>query len=180
VTDRLTIRPFWSILRIAVIGLLMLSLLAACGSDDDDDSSSGSEPTATSATGSTAAETATESDATTDTTGSATTGDMGDVKAVGSCLQEGTTGDMVTDLRDGDTSSTEDLYRSCLGDALPAAMVSQLDPIITQAGDCGSDAAADLSDDDIAAIESGDEAKIQQLTNDTLHCLSADLGIDLQ
>ena len=176
-TDRLTIRPFWSILRIAVIGLLMLSLVAACGSGDDDDDDSGSAPTATTAASSDSAGTATESGM---SMGSATTGDMADAMAVGACLQEGTTGDIVTDLRDGDTSSAEDLYRDCLSDALPAAMVSQLDPVIEQAGECGSNAAADLSDDDVAAIEDGDEAKIQQLTNDTLECLSADLGIDLQ
>jgi hypothetical protein len=177
VTDRLTIRPFWSTLRIAVIGLMMISLVAACGTGDNDDDDSGSAPTATTAASSESVATSTESGM---STGSATTGDMGEVMAVGACLQDGTTGDMVTDLRDGDTSSTEELYRTCLSDALPPAMVSQLDPIITQAGDCGSEAAADLSDDDIAAIESGDEAKIQQLTNDTLQCLSTNLGIDLQ
>ncbi|HEX5166101.1 MAG TPA: hypothetical protein VFV93_11945 [Thermomicrobiales bacterium] len=176
-TDRLTIRPAWSILRVAVIGVLMLSLVAACGSGDDDDDDSGSAPTATTAASSNSDETPTESGM---SMGSVTTDDMAEAMAVSSCLEDGTTGDIVTDLRDGDTGSAEDLYRGCLSDALPAAMVSQLDPIIEKAGDCGSEAAADLSDDDVAAIEDGDDAKIQQLTNDTLECLSADLGIDLQ
>lgn len=178
-TDRLTQRSFWSTFSIALIGFLMLTLLAACGSDsDDDDADSGTTTTATTSTGSrdttgTATETGTD-DAT------ATSGGMGDAMAVGACLQEGTTGDVVTDLRDGDTASAEDVYRNCLEDALPAAMVSQLDPIIKQAGECGSAAAADLSDKDVAAIEAGDEAAIQQVTTATLECLSADLGIELQ
>ena len=114
------------------------------------------------------------------TDATAGTGGMGDAMAIGACLQDSTTGDIVTDLRDGNTESAEGMYRDCLSDALPASMVSQLDPIIEQAGTCGSDAAADLSDDDVAAIEEGDEAKIQQVTNATLECLSTDLGIDLQ
>jgi hypothetical protein len=183
-SDRLTHRSLWSTFSIVLIGFLMLSLLVACGSDsDDDDDNSGSDTTttastATTATGSSnAAGTATEDHT---NMGTAATSDMGQAMAIGACLQEGTTGDLVTDLRDGNTDSAEDLYRECLSDALPPAMVSQLDPIIEQAGTCGTDAAADLSDADVAAIEEGDQAKIEQITTATLECLSADLGIDLQ
>jgi len=105
---------------------------------------------------------------------------MADAMAVGACLQENTTGDIVTDLRNGDTGSTEDMYRKCLGDVVPESMQSQLDPIVEQAGQCGTTAAEDLSDDDVTAIENGDQAKIQELTTATLECVSSDLGIDLQ
>lgn len=164
---------------IMLMGVLMLTLVAACGSDnnDGDDTTNNTTTTATTSSGSTdTSGAATEAD----TDATAGSGGMGDAMAIGACLQESTTGGIVTDLRDGNTESAESMYRDCLGDALPASMVSQLDPIIEQAGTCGSDAAADLSDDDIAAIEGGDEATIQQVTNDTLECLSADLGIDLQ
>jgi hypothetical protein len=179
-TGRLTHRSWWSTFSIALIGILMLSLVAACGSDGDngDDSDDSMTTTETTSSGSTdSSESTTEAD-TDDAT--AATGGMGDAMAIGACLQESTTGDIVTDLRDGNTESAEAMYSDCLGDALPESMVSQLDPIIEQAGTCGSDAAADLSDEDVAAIEGGDETTIQQVTNDTLACLSADLGIDLQ
>jgi len=168
----------------------MLSLVAACGSDSDDDDSNADTDTTTSTTATTATgsggttSTATEAsgmatEADTDD-GTAASGDMGDAMAIGACIQENTTGAIATDLRDGDTESAEGVYRECLSDALPPAMVDQLDPIIAQAGECGSEAAADLSDEDIAAIEGGDEATITQITTDTLDCLSTNLGIDLQ
>jgi hypothetical protein len=168
-TGRLTHRSFWSTFSIALIGFLMLTLVAACGSDDDSDD-----------TDSSTTSTQTTSNSSTDTDATAGTDGMAGAMAIGACLQDSTTGDIVTDLRDGNTDSAEGMYRDCLGDALPESMVSQLDPIIEQAGTCGSDAAADLSDDDVAAIEDGDQAKIQQVTNATLECLSSDLGIDLQ
>ncbi len=175
-TGRLTHRSWLSTLSIALIGFLMLTLVAACGSDDngDDDSDDSTTTTETTSSGST---TATEAD-TGNTTGASS--NTGDAMAIGLCLQSSTDGDIVNDLRDGDTESAESMYRECLGDALPESMVSQLDPIIEQAGTCGSDAAADLSDEDVAAIEDGDEAAIEDITSATLECLSADLGIDLQ
>lgn len=160
----------------------MLSLVAACGSDsDDDDNDADTDTTVTTSTGgttSTEADTDDATEATDDST--ASTGDMGDLMGVGVCLQEGTTADVVTDLRDGNTESAEGVYRDCLGDALPPAMVSQLDPIIEQAGECGSDAAAGLNDEDVTAIEEGDPALIEQVTTDTLECLSDFIGMDLQ
>jgi hypothetical protein len=175
---RLTQHPVWSIFRIAAIGLLMLSLVAACGSDDGDDDDSSNETTnATMSTDSTGGANATMS---TDSDDSTPAGDMGDAMAIGACFQANTTSDIVTDLRDGNTDSAEDMYRECLGDALPESMVSQLDPVIEQAGTCGTEASADLSDDDIAAIEDGDQTTINQVTTDTLDCLSAELGIPLQ
>ncbi|MDQ3549528.1 MAG: hypothetical protein M3439_12000 [Chloroflexota bacterium] len=183
--DRLTQRSWWSTFSTALIGLLMLSLVAACGSDDADSDADSDTTASTTATGSggttsTATEAsgmATEAD--TDD-GTAASGDMGEAMAIGACIQANTTSDIATDLRDGDTKSAEGVYRECLSDALPPAMVDQLDPIIEQAGECGSEAAADLSDDDIASIEGGDEATITQITTDTLECLSTNLGIDLQ
>jgi hypothetical protein len=168
-----------------LIGFLMLTLVAACGSDDGDgdDTDDSTTTTQTTSSGSTdATEPATDDSATEADTddGTAASGDMDDAMAIGACLQESTTGDIVNDLREGNTESAEDMYRECLGDALPESMVSQLDPIIEQAGTCGSDAAADLSDEDVAAIEEGDETAIEGITTATLECLSADLGIDLQ
>ena len=175
-TGRLTQRSWWSTFSIALIGFLMLSLVAACGSDDGDydDADTSTTTTATTSSGSmNTTDAATEDD-------TAGTAGMGDAMAIGLCLQESTTGDIVTGLRDGNTEGAENMYRDCLGDALPESMVSQLDPIIEQAGTCGSDAAADLSDDEVAAIEEGDQAAVEQVTNETLECLSAELGVDLQ
>ena len=182
-TGRLTHRSWWSTFSIALIGFLMLTLVAACGSDsDDDDADTDTTTTVTTSSGSTdATEAATEADTEADTDdGTAASGNMGDAMAIGLCLQSSTDGDVVNDLRDGDTESAENMYRECLGDALPESMVSQLEPIIEQAGTCGSDAAADLSDEDVTAIEEGDEAAIQDITTATLECLSDELGIDLQ
>jgi|GEM_PF-2322233 len=180
-SQHLTRRSWMGTVGIALIAVLMFSLLAACGSDDDGDDS---DPTAaaTTATGSTGGgASTTEADTTpADTSDMTPAGDMGDAMAIGLCLQQSTTGDIVTDLRDGNTESAEDMYRDCLGSALPESLVSQLDPIIEQAGTCGTEASADLTDDDIAAIEDGDQATIGQITNDTLECLSAELGVDLQ
>ena len=167
---------------VALIGVLMLSLLAACGSDDDDGDDSGSNgdtPTATTSSGGDATEPATETETESDD-GTATGGNLGNPLAIGACLQEGMTPEVVADLRAGNTESSEAVYQECLGDALPEPMASQLDPIIEQAGTCGSDAAAELSDEDMTAIEEGDQEKIQQLTNDTLECLSEELGVPLQ
>jgi hypothetical protein len=182
-TGKLTHRSWLSTFSIALIGFLMLSLVAACGSDDGDDDDTDSnttttETTSTETTSGSTDPTSADTDDTDDAT--ASSGDMDDAMAIGLCLQESTDGDIVNDLRDGNTESAEDMYRECLGDALPESMVSQLDPIIEQAGTCGSDAAADLSDEDVAAIEAGDEAAIQDITTATLECLSADLGIELQ
>jgi hypothetical protein len=180
-TGRLTHRSWLSTFSIALIGFLMLSLVAACGSDDDDGDDTDTNTTTTETTS-----TETTSGSTTDPTSADTddatvaSGDMDDAMAIGLCLQDSTNGDIVNDLRDGNTESAEDMYRECLGDALPESMVSGLDPIIEQAVTCGSDAAADLSDEDVAAIEAGDEAAIQDITTATLECLSADLGIELQ
>jgi hypothetical protein len=173
---RLTQHPIWSIFRIAVIGVLMLSLVAACGSDSDDDDDNGS----TNATMSTDSTGGSESTTAADADDNTPAADMGEAMAIGACFQSNTTADIVTDLRDGNTDGAEDMYRECLGDALPESMVSQLDPVIEQAGTCGTEASADLTDDDIAAIEDGDDATINQVTTDTLDCLSDQLGIPLQ
>ena len=185
--DRPTQRLWWRTFSVVLLGVLMLSLVAACGSDDDDDTDtdtdSGTTSTATTATGSssgtTAAATSTEAD---DTSGTATTSgsDMDDAMAIGACFEENTTAAVVDDLRAGETESAEEVYRACLEEELPPELVSQLDPIIEEAAECGSDSAADLSDEDVAAIEGGDQAVIEQLTTDTLDCVSTELGIDLQ
>lgn len=182
-TGRLTQRSVWSTFGIVMFGIVLLSLMAACGSDgdDDDDAGNGSTTTVTTASGSGGTTgTATEADTDDGTATSDDMGDMGGVIEIGACLQENTTGDIVTDLRDGNTESAEGMYRACLEDSLPESMVSQLEPIIEQAGTCGEEAAADLSDEDLAAIEEGDEATIEQVTTATLECLSADIGMDLQ
>ena len=173
-------RSGWSTFSIVLFSFLMLTLVAACGSDDGDNDDTDTDTTTTVTTSSGSAETTEPATEASTDDGTAPSGDMGDAMAIGLCLQSSTDGDLVNDLRDGDTESAENMYREGLGDALPESMVSQLDPIIEQAGTCGSDAAADLSDEDVAAIEAGDEAAIEQITTATLECLSADLGIDLQ
>lgn len=190
--NRLSDRSRLSVFSYLLIAVLALSLTAACGSDDDDDADTdtdaGTTTTATTGTGGTTATqagdaaTETEDEATEETDADATTsggGGAAEVGAIGSCLQENTTGDMVTELREGNTESAEEVYRTCLEDALPAGLVAQLDPVIDNAAECGSTAAQDLSDADVEAIEGGDEAAIQSLTQDTLTCVSEELGIPL-
>ncbi len=191
--NRLSDRSRLGVFSYLLIAVLVLSLAAACGSDDEDDADTdtdaGTTTTATAGTGGTTAteagDEATEAgdDATeeTDADADATTsgGGAAEVGAIGSCLQENTTGEMVTELREGNTESAEDVYRTCLEDALPAGLVEQLDPVIENAAECGSTAAQDLSDADVAAIEGGDQGAIQSLTQDTLTCVSEELGIPL-
>lgn len=179
-----------------LIAVLALSFAAACGSGDDEDADvetdAGTTAVATTETG--GATTATEAgddateavddmdatEATDADDGTAPAGDAtGAVSSIGACFEENTTGEMVTDLREGNTESAEEVYRTCLEGALPAGLVAQLDPIIENAAECGSTAAQDLSDADVEAIESGDQATIENLTQDTLDCVSQELGIPL-
>lgn len=190
--NRLSERSRLSVFSYLLLAVLVLTLAAACGSDDEDDADTdtggGTTTTATTGTGGSAATqagnaTETEDEATeeTDADADATTsgGGAAEVGAIGACLQDNTTGEMVTELREGNTESAEEVYRTCLEDALPAGLVAQLDPVIENAAECGSTAAQDLSDADVEAIEGGDESTIQSLTQDTLACVSEELGIPL-
>ena len=187
---RLAERSRVSVFSYLLLAMLVLTLVAACGSGNGDDAATttGGETTttATAGRGGSAATqagnaTETEDDATEETGADATAsgGGAAGVGAIGACLQENTSGEMVTELRDGNTESAEAVYRTCLEDALPAGLVAQLDPVIQNAAECGSTAAQDLSDADVTAIEGGDAAAIQSLTQDTLACVSEELGIPL-
>ena len=187
---RLAERSRVSVFSYLLLAMLVLTLVAACGSGNGDDAATttGGETTttATAGSGGSAATqagnaTETEDDATEETGADATAsgGGAAGVGAIGACLQENTSGEMVTELRDGNTESAEAVYRTCLEDALPAGLVAQLDPVIQNAAECGSTAAQDLSDADVTAIEGGDAAAIQSLTQDTLACVSEELGIPL-
>lgn len=191
--SRLSDRSRLGVFSYLLLAILAVTLFAACGSDDGEDSGAdtGAATTTTSTTG-TGSTTATQAgdeateagdDATeeTDAGADATTsgGGAAEVGAIGACLQENTSGEMVTELRAGNTTSAEEVYRTCLEDALPAGLVEQLDPVIQNAAECGSTAAQDLSDADVQSIEGGDEAAIQSLTQDTLACVSEELGIPL-
>jgi hypothetical protein len=173
-------RSWFTMISLALIGFLMIAVLAACGSDED--------PTATTATTGGTVATATtggtgtggagtSTPATTGTTGM--TGSAEELGAIGECFYSNTTADVVNDLRGGDTSSAEDVYRSCLEDSLPPTLVGQLEPIIEQAAVCGEEAANNLSDAEVAALENGDEAVAERMTNETLECLSTEVGVDL-
>lgn len=192
VFNRLSERSRLSVFSYLLLAMLVLTLVAACGSGNGDDAATdtggGTTTTATTGSGESAATragnaTETEDEATeeTDAGAGATTsgGGAAGVGAIGACLQENTSGEMVTQLRDGNTESAEAVYRTCLEDALPAGLVAQLDPVIQNAAECGSTAAQDLSDADVTAIEGGDAAAIQSLTQDTLACVSEELGIPL-
>jgi hypothetical protein len=153
------------------VALLVLSLGVACGNEDDDDDDSGDTGTsaATATTGSTSGTSATAA-------GGETSGDLG---AIGLCFMAGTTSGVVEDLRAGNTESAEEMYRGCLSDELPDNLVSQLDPIIEQAATCGTTAAQGLSEDEVASLEEGDEAVAERVSNETLECVSDELGVDL-
>jgi hypothetical protein len=164
----------WSLLSFIAVALLVLSLGAACGNEDDDDDTGASAATAATDAGNTAATVA--SDAGSTAVSAASSGELG---AIGMCFMSGTTSGIVEDLRAGNTDSAEEMYRGCLGDALPEGLVSQLDPIIEQAATCGTTAAEGLSDEEVASIEQGDEAVAERVSTETLQCVSDELGIDL-
>lgn len=185
--DRLSNRPRLGVFSHLLIAVLVLTLAAACGSEGDDDADTDGDAVTTTTTATEPVTAATEAgDAATEDTDDAdadatTPADSaaGSVTSIGECFEENTDGDMVSDLRDGNTESAEAVYRTCLETALPPALVAQLDPIIENAAECGSTAAEGLSDADVEAIENGDEATIEGLTQDTLDCVSEELGIPL-
>lgn len=158
----------WSKLLLSAVAVLLIAVLAACGGDSTDDATATSVTTGSTATTSPAG-----------TTASPATG-MGEVGAIGTCLQEKTTPAMVQELRDGKTDSATGVYRDCLETALPASLVAQAEPIIQQTADCGVTASKDLTDADVQKIESGDQETIQTLTQSTLACVSDQLGVPLQ
>lgn len=164
-----TRRSIWSVLLMSAVALLFVSFVAACGSDDDED-----EPAATTETAAATATTGTSG-----TTASPATGGI-QVGAIGACLQEQTTPEMVQELRDGQTDAATEVYRTCLETALPASLVAQAEPIIQQTADCGVTASQGLTDEQMQEIENGDEATIQLLTQETLTCVSDELGVPLQ
>lgn len=155
------------------MALLVMSLAAACGSDSNDDNAdTGSTTTAATATKSSSGSSAT-------TTTSTGTGTDAQVGAIGACLAENTSGDVITELRAGTTTAAEEMYTTCLEGALPAGMVDQLDPIIDSAAQCGVTEAGKLSDADVTKLEAGDEQAAEQFSTATLTCLSTELGIPL-
>jgi hypothetical protein len=163
-------------------------VFAACGTgdDDDDDDAGAADNTApaaaaTTPTGSAAEPTATEADAMTSPEGSpdSATGTAGEAGDIAACLQSNLDGDVITSLREGETEAAEAAFNTCLEEELPPALVAQLDPIVDQAVECGQTVSQDLSDFDVAAIESGDETVIQGFVNDTLTCVSDEFGVDI-
>jgi hypothetical protein len=193
-------RSFWGWISIALVTMLVVSFLAACGSDDDDDNADSTTDTAASTTDTASGTTDTAASTTDTTTGSATeeTGDGAGLEAtasaavddaatmtgmdteelgaIGSCFQENTTPDVVDDLRAGNTDMAQDVYRGCLEDQLPTEAVAMLDPMIESASECGVTSAEGLSDADVTAMESGDETVIQRVTSETIDCLSGEYG----
>lgn len=140
----------------------------ACGNGDTN------TPTSAAATTSTPAAASTPG-----TTGAAPGSPADQVGTIGACFAMNTSPDMVEDLRAGETTTAEGVYRTCLEDVLPPAMVEQMEPVIQSAADCGVTAAQNMSDSDVAALESGDEAVAERLSTQTLSCLSTELGIPL-
>jgi hypothetical protein len=163
-------RPRWSVFSFALASILALALLTACGSD-------ATSPTATPTTAPAAA--TTPATGATPGTGTMPGTSMAELGTVGMCLSQNTDAEMVENLRAGNTTEAENVYRTCLEDVLPPAMVAQLDPVIESAAACGTTAAQGLSDQDIAALEGGDQTVAERVSNETLACLSQDLGVPL-
>jgi hypothetical protein len=167
---------------VAIALALAMIFVTACGNDDDDDSAdNATAPAATSTGGASAAPSATTSSAPTSATSpEATTGTgTGDAGEIATCIQGSMSEDIVMDLREGDSASAQEVYETCLETALPPALVTQLEPIVEQAGECGVTAAQGLSDADVTALESGDEAVITRVTEETLACVSEEFGVEL-
>lgn len=172
---RTTHRPIWSVLLFGAVAVLLITFLAACGSDSNNDDATATATTVTASGVATKASSA----ATSVMSGSPLAG-VAEAGSIGACLQEKTTPELVQDLRDGNTDSATDVYRSCLETALPAALVAQVEPIIEQTAQCGVTASKDLTDADMEKIQQGDQATIQTLTQSTLTCVSDQLGVPLQ
>lgn len=188
-------RPFkrlrWSVFSFAAIAILLMTVLVACGSSNDkanptntSSSSSGAATTATKSTGATTSGTTTTMSGTPETTGSATgsmaSPSMQQLGQIGTCIQDKTTPELVDDLRAGNTDSAKQVYSDCLKTQLPSTLVDQAQPIIDNAAECGVTASKELSDADVQRIqETQDPALIQQLTQNTLQCVSDSLGIQL-
>jgi hypothetical protein len=185
-------QPRWSWLAFALVSVLLLAIVASCGSgddDDDDDTTSGAATTSTttgSATNTTTTGASDSSPTAADTTEEATPTSAsaeddatGDVGAVGACFTEAFTSDVVNDLREGNTESANAAFNDCIEGTLPESLASQAEPVVDQATTCAETASQDLGDEDVIALESGDTAVAEQLANDTLTCVSDELGIDL-
>lgn len=177
---------------LSFVAVLALLLTVACGSSDDDATATG----ATGATGSTPATSmttpATTGDSTETTSGTPAadatmpagatmpSGMSGmELGMIGMCFEANTDAQMIEDLQAGDTATAEEVYTSCLQDVLPPALVADLEPVIAQAADCGTVAAQDLTESDLAEIEAGDRTAIEQVSAGTLECLSDELGVPL-
>lgn len=190
-------RSMWGWIGIALATMLVVLFVAACGSgsdDDDDDAGADSTTSSVATSDSGAAPTAASSDADAtemtddgdgieatasaaiDAAATMTGMDSETLGAIGTCFEENTTSDIVTDLRAGNTEMAQDVYRTCLEDELPAEMLIMADPIIELASECGVTSAEGLSDEDVAAMEDGDEAVIERVTTETVECLSAEFG----
>ncbi|HUG15452.1 MAG TPA: hypothetical protein VMM78_10575 [Thermomicrobiales bacterium] len=162
---------------VSIAASLLLIVAVACGSNDDTTPPAGATGQTPTAAMTTPADTGTPgADPMGTTPADAVTTELG---IVGACLEQNTDADMVEDLRAGQTASAEAVYETCLEDVLPPAVVSELEPVIEQAVACGTTASADLTDDDIAALEAGDREIAESLSIETLNCLSDQLGIPL-
>jgi hypothetical protein len=183
-------RRRWALPATVLISIFALLALAACGSSDSatktpSSGSTGAAATITSVTGdaSTMASGAgsTVASAATQLSGSPDVAQFSGVALqLASCAQQNTTGQVVTDLRDGKTDSAKQVYDDCVGAALPGPLASQAEPVINDAGTCGETAAKGMSDADATAAENGDQAQIQSLTNQTITCLMDKYGDLLQ
>lgn len=172
----------WRMLAGAMMfAVFALTLLAACGSSNAGTSAAGAATeVATNPAGAATAVATAASGAATGVASAVGSPAMNQAAGIAACLEQGTTAQVVSDLRAGQTQSAQAVYRGCLAGALPAALVGQLDPIINQAATCGSTAAKGLSNADMTAVQNGDQAVIQRLTQDTLTCVSNQLGVPLQ
>lgn len=170
---RIAHRPITSALLLSAGALLLVAFLAACGGSASSTATTAPTPMAT--TGA-----ATESTPSTSTGTTASPGIGAQAGSIGACLQENTTSQLVQDLRNGNTDSATEIYRTCLETALPPALVSQLTPIIQQTATCAETASKNLTDAQMQQIENGDQATIRDLSQSTLTCVSDQLGVPLQ
>jgi hypothetical protein len=174
---------------LVAVGLLALGALAACGSSSNATSTISVAPTtaavSTSAAGTTGSTVSgaesTMSSAATQLSGSPMVGQFsGPALQIATCVQQQTTGQVVTDLSNGKTDSAQKVYNDCIASALPAPLASQAQPVVNDAVACGQQATKALNSTDLQAAESGDTTQIQALTNQTITCLANKYGALLQ
>ncbi len=181
-----------SAFSLAAVLLLVLSLAAACGDDQDEDTGATDAEVTTpqvvevevteEETEAAVAEETEIGEATVDIDAVATPVGGANVEAAAGlvgCFNDNVNAEVVHDLREGETGTAEAAFEGCIEEELSPALADQAEPIIQQLTACAEQASQNLTDEDIAAIEQGDEQEISAFTNETLTCVSEELGIDL-